>query len=64
MIKADVIELMNRDHLEKVQAFNRMTAKQQRRTPVSFWSEHDCQRYAWAGFCQECGQAVFQIACF
>ena len=61
MTKSDVIELMNRDHMIKVLTFNRMSSKKQRRVPPSFWSEHDCNKYAWRGICQDCGQVVIPI---
>lgn len=61
MDKIDVIERMNRDHIEKVMAFNRMSSRKQRRVPPSFWSEHDCMRYAWQGSCLDCGQALIPI---
>lgn len=62
MTKAEIIERMNRDHMAKILAFNKMPAKKQRRLPASFWSDHDCRRYQYDGCCQDCGQALIELA--
>ena len=58
MSKTEIIQRMNRDHMEKLRRFNAMPGRRQRNVPASYWTEHNCMRYAFEGRCLDCGREL------
>lgn len=60
MTYEEVVKRMNRDRVVKLRQFNAASEEDKLKLAFDrdFWKAHDCQRYAWRGFCLDCGKSL------
>ena len=60
MTYEDVVKRMNRDHVDKLRRFSEASEEDKTKLAFdsSYWKQHDCRRYAWRGYCLDCGKQL------